>query len=423
MSCQDVGSTNADIAGLGVIISFTVQAGLSFLLSLYYMVVEMQAHGLKFSQLLRAMFTGDNLRGRSSTTHATPYRPDRERAMSERKMELIAGVLKTISDAQILNGISLLIGSLVQHASMDLYHYHIVYDAVNFTGVSASAALSVVFTRKVALFYRAYLVSLFASLYLAFVILFGLRLRSWDDNTPGSCYHAERISAPGARHPYVDNIYVAITSLYLFGSLYCSFKSANVTLDEVLHRFHRASEDAPSRHRLINAVNRAGTAISLPGSSLLTLIKGFVGTRPDVYEEVGEMLRRSEHIAEEENKVYLRFSILVIALLQYPLHNYTLFQLRISNEPYLSGDSENEWGFGQIIALVLLASVVLECVRATVEYIIFAQSYKNGGSHSRAFEGLTELLVDNAAPHGWEASRLEPNSDANHVVGMEGGRG
>lgn len=58
--------------------------------------------------------------------------------------------------------------------------------------------------------------------------------------------------------------------------------------------------------------------------------------------------------------------VLSVALLQCPLHGYILFALRASNEDYLSGESENVWGFGQIVALVLLTSVAVECIRATV---------------------------------------------------------
>jgi hypothetical protein len=31
-------------------------------------------------------------------------------------------------------GIALLVSALVQNRSLDLYHYHIIYDTVNFTG-------------------------------------------------------------------------------------------------------------------------------------------------------------------------------------------------------------------------------------------------------------------------------------------------
>lgn len=60
---------------------------------------------------------------------------------------------------------------------------------------------------------------------------------------------------------------------------------------------------------------------------------------------------------------YFRYSAISIALLQYPLHLYMLVALRKSNMKLLSGDQEDSWGFGQIVALVMLGSTVVECLR------------------------------------------------------------
>ncbi|KAK8048146.1 hypothetical protein PG994_009876 [Apiospora phragmitis] len=55
-------------------------------------------------------------------------------------------------------------------------------------------------------------------------------------------------------------------------------------------------------------------------------------------------------------------------MIQYPVQGYMMYALRATNEQYLSGSSENEWGFGQIVALVLVVAMVLECVKAWTEY-------------------------------------------------------
>lgn len=39
---------------------------------------------------------------------------------------------------------------------------------------------------------------------------------------------------------------------------------------------------------------------------------------------------------------------------------------RKSNEVYLSGESENQWGFGQVVPLVLLSSVIAQCLGAFI---------------------------------------------------------
>jgi hypothetical protein len=49
--------------------------------------------------------------------------------------------------------------------------------------------------------------------------------------------------------------------------------------------------------------------------------------------------------------------VLSVAMLQFPLHAYSIFTLRASNEKLLrSGNMEQQWGFGQIAAILLLGS-------------------------------------------------------------------
>jgi hypothetical protein len=36
--------------------------------------------------------------------------------------------------------------------------------------------------------------------------------------------------------------------------------------------------------------------------------------------------------------------------------------IRVPNQSFLEGDSENTWGFGQVVALVLLIPILKECV-------------------------------------------------------------
>ena len=51
---------------------------------------------------------------------------------------------------------------------------------------------------------------------------------------------------------------------------------------------------------------------------------------------------------------FYRWFLILIAVLQYPLHLYMLIAIRESNRDTLGGDSEDSWGFGQIVALTLL---------------------------------------------------------------------
>ena len=54
-------------------------------------------------------------------------------------------------------------------------------------------------------------------------------------------------------------------------------------------------------------------------------------------------------------------------MLQCPLHIYSIFALRAANERYLEGGTtEQEWGFGQIAAVVLLGENILQIMDGVV---------------------------------------------------------
>jgi hypothetical protein len=141
---------------------------------------------------------------------------------------------------------------------------------------------------------------IFAILYLAFCIVFGIHLGHWDWNSPGKCYNPYLIAAANSAHPLGDKIYLGITCLYMYVALgICILGGASTESDE--------SEDADE-------------SMDIP--------------------------------------------ILFYAFLQYPLHLYNVFALRASNNHLLQGDSENSWGFGQIVALTMVGQTLVECCRA-----------------------------------------------------------
>ncbi|KAK8048145.1 hypothetical protein PG994_009875 [Apiospora phragmitis] len=161
MACTDVGSANPDIAGLGIILSFIIQAGLSFFLSGWSILVETRLR-LRELRRTREDIHGSKKKAENTTTllllgmlrkPADDISLEGTRHYANHKIELIDRALRTIGDAQLLNGqpntsrssatfdanrmcpgISLLIGALAQHETLGLYHFHIVYDVVNFTG-------------------------------------------------------------------------------------------------------------------------------------------------------------------------------------------------------------------------------------------------------------------------------------------------
>ena len=213
-------------------------------------------------------------------------------------------------------------------------------------------------------------------LYLGFVILFGLKLKSWDDEIPGHCYNAYRMSSTKALHPYVDTIYLALTSVWFFLSLGLSAQTAISSLAPLILDLYLLPVEAQDQPRNSKRNFSASYAtiwnLSLDCLGIgLTVLGGY--PFPWVIGKLRQKPRWEGSVAKIDNLLEWlspaldqRFLVLVIALFQYPLHSYMLFTLRTSNVEYLSGDSENTWGFGQVVALVLLGSTALECFRAFI---------------------------------------------------------
>lgn len=146
-------------------------------------------------------------------------------------------------------------------------------------------------------------IGIFGIFYIAFTIMLGIRLNQWNDRIPGQCFNASKIALPNARHPYVDQIYLGVTSFYLFGLL-------------------------------LNIVQPRIIGISTVQEGILT-----------------------------------------ISIAQFILHVYMVISLRISNHSLLKDASlEQEWGFGQVLALVMLGSTLMECARSLegmpVDYLL-----------------------------------------------------
>jgi hypothetical protein len=135
-------------------------------------------------------------------------------------------------------------------------------------------------------------------MYFAYCIMFGRALESWDYEAPGRCYETNLNSTNDAQHPYVDRIFLGITSFYLFASLL--------------------------------------------GSSLYVYI----------------FQQRNPGIAAAWTG-----NLLIVAAVQWPVHVYSVVALRVANRGRLEGDSEDSWGYGQIVAVVLLFGILIECVK------------------------------------------------------------
>ena len=71
-------------------------------------------------------------------------------------------------------------------------------------------------------------------------------------------------------------------------------------------------------------------------------------------------------------------------VLQFPLHLYNIFALRASNESFLtSGTTEQQWGFGQIVALVIVGNNIVLLANATQEYLHWKDGLEEISKKSR----------------------------------------
>ncbi|KAK7224123.1 hypothetical protein V2G26_012126 [Clonostachys chloroleuca] len=340
--CPDVGSTNPDIAGLGIVIAFAFQAGMSLVLSIWSLLLWKSAVAslLDGNPMIHAYSRLPGLRslnGMIQNALGLAYNRDEGDAMRAARRTLssfyrrhesswvirkriIDGILLTISDTQTVNGLSLLIAGLAQCKSLSLYHMHIIYDTVNFTAISMCGSLANVYGQdKKSRNSRLYAFVTFFALYLAFSIVFVTKLRSWDLTEPGQCYNNGLISLPNHGHPSDDIIYVGITCFWCLCALICCGQLQSSFMSKSYQEDHNRLN--PSMRFIVPSLER------------------------------------------------LAASIVLLAMLQYPVHLYMVIALRISNEGNLSGDSENTWGFGQIVALVTAFSTLMECVRGYSDYV------------------------------------------------------
>jgi hypothetical protein len=186
---------------------------------------------------------------------------------------------------------------------------------------------------------------IWSSLYLGYTIAFGIRLRSWNDDKSGHCYLTSSISASGANHPYVDNVYISVTCVFVISSLYAALglRDAAFNHTDYRDRIQSALDRGPQQLEALN-LNFAGFEV-LDLALFVPHIRGV--TAPTFAED-------------PDGK---QISALFIAFLQYPVHMYSVFALRAVNESHLiQGNTEQDWGFGQVAAVILLGTNVVMLV-------------------------------------------------------------
>jgi hypothetical protein len=267
------------------------------------------------------------------------------------------------------------------------------------------------------------LVTIYISLYIVYIVLFLVKLSDWDDNVRGLCYHAEGITIPDSEHthPYGDMVYIIFTATFLWASLVGCLVPASISLQRSLKKARFTTLRGATIFRalyILSPITGGGSLLAvtiwtdilsryfgtkvlgnLTVGDLCGIVVGilFGGFHPDFYlrwarraEESGGMpfslfakvLRVQVRLVWLFRLIYQWLAdtslwVLLIAIAQYPVHAYMLFRLRQANQPFLSGDPESSWGFGQVVALVLVAATILDCIRSLLSGFFQSRQSEN----------------------------------------------
>lgn len=187
-----------------------------------------------------------------------------------------------------------------------------------------------------------------------FFVIFITKLSQWNYGIKGRCYHTKGVAKPNASHPHDDLVYVSTS----FAFMVIAFLIYALT----------ASPVAPGYRMLKSAF----TSIA---SAYRTIVDRTEGVAlPDVTSPWRCRLKLFSTISMLValiSIVLLMYSLYAITCLspyaQFVLHIYMAVTLRASNQAYLD-ETENEWGFGQVLAVILLFPLIAECGQQYVQY-------------------------------------------------------
>lgn len=156
-------------------------------------------------------------------------------------------------------------------------------------------------------------------LYLGYTIAFGIQLRSWNEDTLGQCYITSSIAVPSNRHPYVDHIYIPVTCLWVIGSLYGALGRSRTAFSSTKYGDRIQS----ALNRVLDRERQRREASGIDTELLTQMI-------PPI-----RFLRATTTPTFTEDLDGKQIAPLPIALMQYPVHMYSIFVMRATNESHL----------------------------------------------------------------------------------------
>jgi hypothetical protein len=196
---------------------------------------------------------------------------------------------------------------------------------------------------------RLSLIAIWAALFVSYFSIFATHLQDWDEEAPLHCYHTRYISHPGNPHPRSELAYLGVTFLCIMVTILYAILVA------LAQRSHQGLSPWQKGAHLIESLFTPLEGTIGPNSNSLTVTVQDTIIQP--YLDIMQLLTstQADVVASDAQNF-----IIGVATLQCPLHIYSIFTLRATNEQYLdAGGAERNWGFGQIVAIVLLGANIL----------------------------------------------------------------
>ncbi|KAI0127930.1 hypothetical protein BJ170DRAFT_394967 [Xylariales sp. AK1849] len=201
-ACEKVGEALADIAGIGVMVSFAGQAFLSLAITIWVFFLSRHGH-LDLQQ---------NEEG-----------TDEHRRQTKR-LQIFSDMLMVGNDSQMLLGIAYMITIWSKQDNIGVYHLRLAFDTVSLVGVSGIVAFVWMAYCQAQLNKSAHRLSFqYLTMYIYAIFFFALtivtltHLLRWDEqsSSPGLCYNTDGSADPGAEQPGTEITYVVATGFAL----------------------------------------------------------------------------------------------------------------------------------------------------------------------------------------------------------------
>jgi hypothetical protein len=267
---------------------------------------------------------------------------------------------------------------MVQSVSQGKSSIAITFNFIMRNSVSVCASLnSISVSKDERKYIRAIPLALFTVSYLSFSVMFGNQLWTWDEYLTGHCYNTQLL-------PLNDHIYLGATFIWTLGALLgCCSINMPCTFGylRIVRRLYPATL-LPTSHTTLTPPLRSPQPIAE---------NGFWSELYYISATSHDALIMAPVIAGARASLFFKgpeawvWTIIPLAIVHYPLHLCMVIALRLENEDLLSGDSENTWGFGQIVSLIVCAAALLECAKGalgktdtfTKTYLLIINTFQN----------------------------------------------